>query len=335
MVNFVDAPPSFDVASFMGAFVVALCIALILYGVTSTQAYIYMLNCQKDSVFLKSLVSVVWLLETIHTVFMLRQIYYLTIISFGDIPILTTVDWSIGNGIISLVQGFYVYRIWILSGRRIVPLIVLSILLLACIGFHTTAAIYTFLVSTWPEFSDSFGATLSVEVANALSAALDGAIAAIMILLLRKGMTGIKKTDGIIRWLMVYIVNTGLLTMIVSISIAIVYSRLPHSLLASGLTTISGKLYSNSFLGLLNARDMMRKRHNSGGVAVLDSRGLELSNYQVTSSHGGPLPQITFSPMTEYTTSDKPNLNISTVTFEESGAKLSESTPRVEIGTAV
>ena len=68
-----------------------------------------------------------------------------------------------------------------------------------------------FLTTTWPEFSESFGATvrsfrlhissqshhtiilqLSVEVANALSAALDGLIAAIMIFLLRRGMTGIK-----------------------------------------------------------------------------------------------------------------------------------------------
>ena len=57
-----------------------------------------------------------------------------------------------------------------------------------------------------------------------------------------------------------------------------------HSL---GCTFIQIILYPMLTQPSLNARDMMRKRQNSGGIAVLDSRGFELSSYQVPASPGG------------------------------------------------
>ncbi|KAK7693110.1 hypothetical protein QCA50_002676 [Cerrena zonata] len=80
----------------MGGLIMELCIALILYGVTTAQAYVYLLNCKKDPWWLKLMVAAVWVLETVHTAFMLRQIYYYTIISFGDFESIAKIDWSIG-----------------------------------------------------------------------------------------------------------------------------------------------------------------------------------------------------------------------------------------------
>ncbi|CAL1703620.1 unnamed protein product [Somion occarium] len=317
--------------NFMGGYIMSLCIAFTLYGMTTAQAYIFMLNSKKDSTFLKTVVATVWFLETIHTVFMLRQIYYLTIVGFGDIAIITTVDWSIGvflvaeDCIIAIVQGFYIRRIWILCGKRVLPTIGLVLLLLACVGFHMTAAAFTFVADTWVDFQTLFGATLCVEVSNALSAALDGIIAAVMIFILNKSMTGFKRTDSILRWLMAYSVNTGLLTMIVSVSIAIVYSRDRESLIASGLTTISGKLYANSFLGLLNARDLMRsKGQQSTTTPVLDTSSFELSNYRGSSGRvtQGSAPQhIAFAHSAEYST--KSNM----VDSEETETKVIDIVP--------
>ncbi|CAL1703549.1 unnamed protein product [Somion occarium] len=332
----------------MGGYVMTLYIALILYGVTLAQVYIFTLNCQKDSTFLKGVVGTVWLLETVHSVFMLRQIHYLTIIGFGDIDAITTVDWSIGvflvaeNGIIALVQGFYVRRIWLreyayshyelsyswtpVSGKRLLVTIGLSLLLVTCVAFHMTAAVYTFIAHTWLDFQGLFGATLCVEVANALSAALDGLIAGSMIVLFYRGKTGFKSTDNILRWLMAYSVNTGLITMIVSISIAITYSRDRESLLASGLTTISGKLYANSFLALLNARESLRGKHaKSGG---LDTNQLELPNFQTSSTHGTQNVEarhITFSAQPgRYMSKPEPTRGI----LEESDSKIMEITAK-------
>ncbi|KAK7693111.1 hypothetical protein QCA50_002677 [Cerrena zonata] len=165
----------------------------------------------------------------------------------------------------------------------------LAVLLAARIGFHTTSAVYTFISPTWVTFQEGFAANLCVEVANGLSASVDGIIAASMIFFLRRSQTGFKRTDGVLRWLMAYSVNTGLIMMIVSISIAITYSRVEGSLVFAGLVTIVSKLYANSFLGTLNARDIMRGKHLAQSTTTLDSTGFELPKFRSnTGSQMGP-----------------------------------------------
>ncbi|KAK7689076.1 hypothetical protein QCA50_007767 [Cerrena zonata] len=214
----ISSPP-FDAATFLGGYIMALCIAFILYGITIGQTYLFMINSKKDTVILRTTVTIVAILETIHTIFIIRQMYYLTVIGFGDSSIVQTFDWSTGgfffaeNGIVLLVDGFYIRRIWILSGQRLLPTIGLATLLVLCFGFHMAAASYTFIIPTWPRFYQKFGSSLSVEVANTTSAALDGLIAASMIFLLNRSQTGYRRTDGILRWIIAYSVNTGLLTM--------------------------------------------------------------------------------------------------------------------------
>ena len=73
-------PPPFDIAHFMGGLIMELGIALMygfnfwtsvkllshtllssrLYGVTTAQAYVYMLNSKKDPWWLKIMVTAVW-----------------------------------------------------------------------------------------------------------------------------------------------------------------------------------------------------------------------------------------------------------------------------------
>ncbi|KAK7689108.1 hypothetical protein QCA50_007799 [Cerrena zonata] len=340
----------FNLADFMGGAAMSICVALVLYGSVITQTYVYMYNCKKDSISMKVLVGVVWFLETTHTAFMLRQLYYLVVLSSGRIDSVIAVDWAVGlidesrpqafliteNGIIALVQGFYIWRIWVLNGRKHIPLFTLSFLLLVCIGFHITAAMYTLILPTWTQFGDSFGAKLSVEVSNALSATLDGAIAGVMVLLLCKGMMGTARWDCPVRWMITYVVNTGLLTMIVSITITIVYSRNPHSLLASGLTTVASKLYSNSFLGVLNARDMMQELYQHRGVAVFDSRGTEISGYRFSSvpaSGNGLPPHIPFTPPAGSPVTGK--MNNPSAIFPKPSINVLVPTTKVHIGNVV
>ncbi|KAK7683062.1 hypothetical protein QCA50_013734 [Cerrena zonata] len=155
---------------------------------------------------------------------------------------------------------------------------------MACVAFHITASTYTFLAGTWLEYFNISGATVSVESANALSAILDGLIAASMIYLLWRSKTGFQWTDGILRWLMVYVVNTGAITMIWSIAIAITYSVEHESLVVNGMTTVVSKLYANSFLGYLNARHMIRaKQRKSFALTILNT-----DEFEPPTSQSGP-----------------------------------------------
>ncbi|KAK7689066.1 hypothetical protein QCA50_007757 [Cerrena zonata] len=88
------APP-FRVSEFMGPYLVEMCVALVLYGITTAQTYVYMLNYKTDVITLKTTVAAVWIIETIHTVFLFRQVWFCAIMGFGDYNAIGSIEWSI------------------------------------------------------------------------------------------------------------------------------------------------------------------------------------------------------------------------------------------------
>ncbi|KAI0069883.1 hypothetical protein K474DRAFT_1713821 [Panus rudis PR-1116 ss-1] len=288
MATPVPAPELPTAAGLLGGLVISFC--FMLYGVTTTQAYIYGLNCKEDPVWMKILVFVVWLLETLHSAFSIRMLYYFVIISFGDFVKAGSIDWSIGpviileNCIVAMVEGFFIRRIWILSNHSYILTFTTAFLLFSRIVCHTTAAGFALTSDTWAEFQAAPGPNITVEVSNALSAAVDAIIALSMIFYLHRGQSGQARTDGVVKWLMSYAVNSGALMMVVSLAIAIVYVKVQESLLFLGLVMIVSKLYANCLLGTLNARDYLRSKTVRGQNVSSRSNAFELSKIQVTSS---------------------------------------------------
>ncbi|KAK7689140.1 hypothetical protein QCA50_007831 [Cerrena zonata] len=182
---------------------------------------------------------------------------------------------------------FFIRRIWILSNHSYILTVGTSILLAARIGCHTAAAVFALLAGTWSKFQASAGPNITVEVSNAVSAAVDGIIATSMIYYLYRGQTGQERTDGIVRWLMTYAINSGAIMMVVSLAIAITYVKVKESLLFLGLVMIVSKLYANSLLGTLNARSILRNKTARGGIA--GSNAIELSKFQGSSGQVRPI----------------------------------------------
>ncbi|KAK7693059.1 hypothetical protein QCA50_002624 [Cerrena zonata] len=98
-----------------------------------------------------------------------------------------------------------------------------------------------------------------------------------MFFFLWRSRTGLKRSDSVIRWLISYVVNTGVVVMLGSIAVAITFSVLKGNLVFAGLIILQGKLYANAFLGTLNARKMMRQNFNRTGTSVPFDSGYELS----------------------------------------------------------
>ncbi|TCD64634.1 hypothetical protein EIP91_003836 [Steccherinum ochraceum] len=82
------------VESRLGALVVEGCITLMLYGVLTVQAYVFMLSSQKDSMFMKLSAASVWLLESLVSAFMIHALYHYTITLFGHPTEIEMVVWS-------------------------------------------------------------------------------------------------------------------------------------------------------------------------------------------------------------------------------------------------
>ncbi|KAN0129778.1 hypothetical protein V8E53_012443 [Lactarius tabidus] len=68
------------------------------------------------------------------------------------------------------------------------------------------------------------------------------------------------RTDSMITSLMVYSINSGLLTSLLAVAMTITFVLLPSSLIWVGLYWLMSKCYVNSFLAMLNSRDHVRNR---------------------------------------------------------------------------
>ncbi|KAI6154504.1 hypothetical protein EDD17DRAFT_1630294, partial [Pisolithus thermaeus] len=83
-----DVPVSFA-SPFVGGFVSAM-----LYGVTILQTYIYYLNDYEDSLAIKLLVAAIWILDTLHILFMCHALYFYMITNYGVLTSLEYIVWS-------------------------------------------------------------------------------------------------------------------------------------------------------------------------------------------------------------------------------------------------
>lgn len=97
-----------------------------------------------------------------------------------------------------------------------------------------------------------------MELGLVLSAVTDVTIATVLIYSLRKSRTGFKKTDHVVEKLMVYAVHTGAITSLGSLGVVFMFVFMKESIAFAGLSAITNKLYANSLLGTLNARQALR-----------------------------------------------------------------------------
>ncbi|CAL1703521.1 unnamed protein product [Somion occarium] len=234
-----------DIPALLGPIAITACIALLIYGVTVVQAYAYVLNYKKDDTWVKSLVYGVAFFET-------------DLLAIVHIPWTVPTVFLINCGITILVQGFYIRRIWILSNRSLALLILLITILTLRIGFAIATFAFFVKLDTWQSFRDQTGPLVTISTGLGLAVLMDMCVAGLLIYYLVRGRSGLRRTDGIISFLIAYSVNTGLLSMAVSIAIVFTFAFMKESLIFAGLNLIAGKLYANSLLGTLNARQVLR-----------------------------------------------------------------------------
>ncbi|KAH9946534.1 hypothetical protein B0H21DRAFT_859127 [Amylocystis lapponica] len=265
-----------------GALLIEIFIAVLLYGITTTQVYVYWFSYPDDIKAIRRTVVVVWLLETLHTAFCLHMIYEYMIVDFGHLLGIVNIIWSAGATVIiavsiqAIVQVFFIRRIWIMSERSFVITAIPAVLLFVRVAFGFATASLTWTIPTWIMFRAETGPFATLITGLTLAALVDLIIALLLIYYLQRSRTGFKVTDHLIKSLMAYVINTGALTMVVSISIVLTFTLIKGSLLFAGLVEIQSKLYANSFLATLNARHHLSGSSRDTGIHT--SSNMELSN---------------------------------------------------------
>ncbi|KAF7426070.1 hypothetical protein PC9H_008436 [Pleurotus ostreatus] len=119
---------------------------------------------------------------------------------------------------------------------------------LALEGFN-----HQLLTSTGP------GLILAYKLSASSRVVFDLFVTFAMTLALYRSRSGVKRTDHVITLLIMFTVNTNLLTTLFSVSELVTFLVMPQATLYGALGLLSPKLYLNTLLASLNSREYMQK----------------------------------------------------------------------------
>lgn len=280
--------PFSAVPHLLGGFVVMLCIGLVMFGITISQAYSYSLLGARDPPLLKGVVALTVILEAMHAALNIQTIYQHFVIDFGNtLPIIfidrgekcVTVTVMLT---LLLARCFNVYRVYHLTHNNLKLTILVAIVSAANVGVGFGAFAGNVLkYDTWIQFNASQTASNALIATMAISAFDDILVAAILIYHLRQMKTGFnRRTDHLITVIIVYAVHTGIATAIATLLVAVLYGVMKDSFIYQGAYILVGRAYGVAVIGTLNQRQYFKERDP---VVVTDS-AMVLNDVSTTSS---------------------------------------------------
>ncbi|PBK61333.1 hypothetical protein ARMSODRAFT_981678 [Armillaria solidipes] len=252
------APAGYPVERLSGPSIVAFLLHWGLFGTLSVQLYLYYLAFPKDRKFTKCLVYGIYIVEFVQTILFTHDAFAMFGYGFGDIkaltrmyfnwltvPIMTAATASVG-------QGFYAYRIFILSQSRIIPILVICVSLTSSVAAIITG-VYSFQADDITELNNR-RMYIAVGILYGASALCDITIAICMTYYLQRSTTGFRRTKILITKLIRLAIETGSVTAVVALLGLILFFGFPHQTFYGTPAIIQPKLYANSVLVVLNSR---------------------------------------------------------------------------------
>ncbi|KAI0334812.1 hypothetical protein GY45DRAFT_1367269 [Cubamyces sp. BRFM 1775] len=250
----------------MGPLLIGVILAAVMYGVSCSQMYYYYTRYPRDPWHIKLLVTAVWTTDSIHQALISHSVYWYLITEYGNPTALTLLSKTIivevfFNAFTGLfVQSFFAARVWKLSGKKLYLVIPVGILVAGEFSVAMAYSIKALYLNTFVDLVQIKGLSISI---NAFAAAGDVTIAAILCTILHRSRTGFSKSNTLINRLMVFAVNTGLLTSVCACLSLITIVALPNTFVYICFFFLVGRLYSNSLMATLNARKSLRENSSN------------------------------------------------------------------------
>ncbi|OCH88910.1 hypothetical protein OBBRIDRAFT_794797 [Obba rivulosa] len=234
-----------------GALMLAAIISNLFYGITLLQTYLYYDHYPDDSLYLKTYVAVLTAFDTAQQTFAIYSAWWYLVINYGNLASTELVPPGVGEdsaitvtmGL--LVQCFFAHRLWNLSGKKFaIPIVIVTLSTTQfCLGVYYSAqlqrssSIQTLAAVSW---SATTGITLAMTA--------DFLITSAMCYYLRCIRSGMQKSDKLINLLVLYTVNTGLLTSMNAICCIVMTTVFSQSFWLSIPFCLVSKCYVNSVL---------------------------------------------------------------------------------------
>lgn len=288
------ALPSFN--NTLGALFIGSAVSTALYGVVCMQTFVYFTSrrAKVDNWFLRGLVSLVFVLDTVHTVFYLAALYKYLITDFvnplallaggptsgSKLILLDEVLFAIA--VILLIQMFFCRRLWVISATAFnvpvrVALVALAgaLSLLSC-GAWSAVSIVGYNQHSTIMTDPSANFELSLKISTASGIVFDAIVTTALATSLYRAKSGIRKSNHVINMIIAWTVNTNLITTLLSLAQLITFLAFPHTTIYGGIVLVLPKSYINSFLATLNSREFFQRKlkedTNSGAGSAQKAR---------------------------------------------------------------
>ena len=153
------APPTTNQDYLGSTFIICAFLSAILAGFSTIQGYLYFRNFQKDPLWLKYLIAVIWILDALHISLILGSVHNTFVTHFNDPAIFQTsfpnvslafdVAFVMGTLSMALVLAFHSYRVKLVTPNRILQwgcfvvtgtrnMLLLLLAVLSCVAVATT-----------------------------------------------------------------------------------------------------------------------------------------------------------------------------------------------------
>lgn len=288
----------------LGALLIGVIVSAILFGLTSLQSYLYYTNYPRDRLSFKILVGALWALDALQVAFISHSAYWYLVSNYGNAAALLRGEWSIllevaATVLIAVfVQLFFAHRAFKLSRDNYFVATFVVILAFVHAGTGFAAVVKLFQIKLFSRIDEALPLMTATLVLMAIN---DLFITLVLCWYLRKtkSETSFGETHSALRTLMIYTIETGLVTSVTVTIDAICLLTMPHNWIFIAITFSLSKLYVNSFLTILNSRKYLRNQepsvHKSSGHSGL-VHSIRMGDYPPSSPRS---PISPFSPKSQ------------------------------------
>ncbi|SJL10193.1 uncharacterized protein ARMOST_13577 [Armillaria ostoyae] len=251
-------PAGYPIADLTGPIIIGGLLNWGLFGTLSVQLYLYYLAFPKDRRFTKYLVYGIYVIEFVQTMFIARDVFATFGYGFGDMDALTRLNFNwltipITGALSACAgQGFYAYRIFILSKSRIIPIFIICISLINSVA-SAFAVVCGFQAGIITKLNIR-KMNIAVGIACGAAALCDILIAICMTYYLMRSTTNFRRTRMLVTKIIRLTIETGSVTAVAALLSFVLFIALPHetSYVPPGL--LVPKLYANTVYMVLNSR---------------------------------------------------------------------------------
>jgi hypothetical protein len=289
--------PGLDMRGVYAPFFWGFVLSIIMGGITIMQAYIYFPRYPQDRLFVKVIAWTMLIFDLTSSALVAQSLYYYLIPHFGSLVPLTSVtpeltaDCLLSNIITFVSQMYFVYQIYAI--RHVGKLAWVMIVVIA-IGAHLAFAgglgcVVTMIIHHEGVLAHRNAVfALFFGLAKGFGSFTDIAATISMCYFLKSANSGVsKQTTGLIRSLVHYIVNRGILVTLIQTLLLITFFSNDSELVWLAFHINVTKLYANTFFAMLNGRDYLKAKHatkashGTGSSGITAGSGTFMSSFRV------------------------------------------------------